>query len=126
MDLGRRTVEPKTPIRVLAAIPDLFFGSKVSGAARGLGVEVRFASTRQALVDGARSQPDLVIVDLDAQQVDPLGAIREIRSTKGLRVVAFASHVHVRRMERARDAGCDEVLSRASLAKNLPTLLGSL
>ena len=119
-------MESKPPRRVLAAIPDLFFGSKVSGAARHLGVEVRFASTRQALLDGARSQPDLVIVDLDAQQVDPLGAIREILSANELRLIAFASHVHGTRLEQARAAGCQEVLTRGSLSANLPELLASL
>ena len=119
-------MEPKTPKRVLAAIPDLFFGSKVSGAARHLGVEVLFASTREALLDRARSQPDLVIVDLDAQQVDPLGAIREIRSATGLRLVAFASHVHGARLDEARAAGCDEVLTRGSFSARLPELLASL
>ena len=119
-------MEPKTPKRVLAAIPDLFFGSKVSGAARHLGVEVRFASTRQALLDAARSQPDLVIVDLDAQQIDPLEAIREIRSASKLRLVAFASHVHGTRLEQARAAGCDAVLTRGSFSASLPELLASL
>lgn len=119
-------MESKTPKRVLAAIPDLFFGSKVSGAARHLGVEVRFASTRQALIDGARSRPDLVIVDLDAQQVDPLAAIRLILSASDLRLIAFASHVHDTRLEQARAAGCDAVLTRGSFSAKLPELLASL
>ncbi len=119
-------MDSKTCKRVLAAIPDLFFGSKVSGAAGQLGVQVKFASSRQALLDGARLQPDLVIVDLDAQQVDPLGAIREIRSASDLRLIAFASHVHGARLEEARAAGCDEVLTKGSLSASLPALLASL
>ena len=119
-------MESKTCKRVLAAIPDLFMGSKVSGTAGQLGIQVKFASSRHALLDGARSRPDLVIVDLDAQQVDPLGAIREIRSASDLRLIAFANHVHGARLEEARAAGCDEVLTKGSFSARLPTLLESL
>lgn len=111
--------------RLLAAIPDLFFGSKVSGVASQLGIEVRFAASRAALVEGARSGADLVLIDLDAAVIDPLGAIREIRAG-GARVVAFASHVHAGRLAEARAAGCDEVLTRGSLARSLPALLEPL
>ena len=115
--------------RVLAAIPDLFFGSKVAGAAKRIGIEVQFASTRKALLDGVQSSPDLVIVDLDASTLDPLGAIREIRgasvaSTPPL--VAFASHVHGSLLESAHAAGCDQVLTRGALASGLPDLLKSI
>lgn len=122
-------MEPTTPKRVLAAVPDLFFGSKVAGAAGRLGVRVQFASSRKALLDGAASGPDLVIVDLDAQALDPLGAIREILErgrTSRPRLVAFASHVHGDVLEEARAVGCDQVLTRGALASGLPDLLGSI
>ena len=72
-----------TPKRVLAAIPDLFFGSKVTGAAAPFGISVQFASSRKDLLDGAASKPDLIIVDLDAQALDPFGAISEILAQNG-------------------------------------------
>ena len=115
--------------RVLAAIPDLFFGSKVAGAAKRIGIEVQFASTREALLDGVKSSPDLVIVDLDAGVLDPLGAIREIRGANLAttpRLVAFASHVHGSLLAGARAAGCDQVLTRGALASGLPGLLKSV
>lgn len=116
---------------VLAAIPDLFFGSKVSGTARQLDVSVRFANSREALLDGARSQPDMIIVDLDAAVIDPIGVVGELRSLapsdgQAARLVAFASHVNETVLLRARTAGYDEVLTRGALAVNLPSLLGSL
>ena len=116
----------QTPRTLLAAVPDLLFGSKVSGVAGHLGIEVRFAATREALVDGARSGVDLVLVDLDASSVEPVGAIREIRDGNGPRVVAFASHVHEDRLAEARAAGCDEVHTRGSLAASLPAVLAPL
>ncbi|MDE0108313.1 MAG: hypothetical protein OXN96_10910 [Bryobacterales bacterium] len=115
--------------RVLAAIPDLFFGSKVSGTAKQLGISVRFAGSRQALVEAAHSRPDLVIVDLDATAVDPLGVVGELRSfapSGAPRLIAFASHVRESVLQQARSAGYDEVLTRGALAANLPGLLASL
>ena len=115
--------------RVLAAIPDLFFGSKVTGAAAKLGIHVQVAVTRQAVLAAALSKPDLVIVDLDAPAVDAIGLIGELRSGSGVRpprVVAFASHVRDDLLAAARAAGYDQVLTRGALAAALPQLLASL
>ena len=118
-----------TPKRVLAAIPDLFFGSKVTGAASPFGISVQFASSRRALLDGAASKPDLIIVDLDAQVLDPFGSISEILAHEQAdrpRLVAFASHVHGATLDRAREAGCDRVLTKGALASGLPAVLAEL
>ena len=115
--------------RVLAAIPDLFFGSKVSGTAKQLGISVQLAGSRQALLEAARAGPDLIIVDLDADSVDPLGVVGELRSlapSGAPRLIAFASHVRETVLQQARDAGYDDVLTRGALAANLPGLLAAL
>ena len=121
-------MQAKIPKRVVAAIPDLFFSSKVLGPARRLGIEVRIAASPQALLDGASEGPDLVIVDLEAAAVNPLESIRSIRSMHGgrPRLVAFANHVREDLLSAARDAGCEEVLGRGALAAGLPRLLASL
>lgn len=119
-------MEERRPKRVLAAIPDLFFGSKVSGTAMRLGVEVRFAATREALLEGLRSGPDLVIVDLDAAQLDAIGAIAATRPGARPRVVAFANHTQEDLLASARAAGCDETHTRGSLSASLPRILASL
>ena len=121
--------DPTVRKRVLAAIPDLFFGSKVSGAAAKLGIHVQIAVTRQAVLAAALSKPDLVIVDLDAPAVDPIGLVGELRSGSAARpprVVAFASHVRDDLLAAARAAGYDQVLTRGALATALPQLLASL
>ena len=115
--------------RVLAAIPDLFFSSKVSGTARQLGISFQLAGSRQALLEAARSRPDLIIVDLDADSVDPLGVVGELRSlapSGAPRLIAFASHVRETVLQQAREAGYDDVLTRGALAANLPGLLAAL
>ena len=119
-------MESESSKRVLAAIPDLFFGSKVSGSARQVGARVEFAASREALLAGAQSRPDLVIVDLEAAGLDPVGSIRTIRSESDVRLVAFAGHARGALLEEARAAGCDEIYTRGSLAARLPGLLSSI
>lgn len=124
--LGQRSGQTTGSKRVLAAIPDLFLGSKVSGAASRLGVEVQFATSRQAVLNQVDLGADLLLIDLDAGALDPVGLIVELRdlpAARRLRLVAFASHVHTALLEEARAAGCDEVLTRGTLAANLPRLL---
>ncbi len=121
--------ESPTRKRVLAAIPDLFFGSKVVGAAGKLGIQVQIAASRQAVLEGARSGPDLVIVDLDASGIDPIGIVQPLRSGSPGRppqLVAFASHVRDDLLAAALTAGYDQVLTRGALATALPRMLASL
>ncbi len=117
------------PPQILAAIPDIFFGSKVSGAARQTGVAVEFATTREALLARALAGPSLVLVDLDAAGLDAVGAVEDLRAlrpTKPFRLVAFARHTAAGKMERARAAGCDAVLTRGAMAETLPRELAAL
>lgn len=111
---------------ILALIPDLFFWSKVAAAASRLGLEARLATSKDALLAGVNAGTGLVIIDLDAQGVNALGAIREIRRRRrdgDPQLVAFASHVHTSLLAEARDAGCDRVLTRGAVASGLPRIL---
>ena len=115
--------------RVLVGIPDLFFASKLSGTARQLGITVEFASSREALLDGTKAGPDLVVADLDAAAVDAIGVARELHGAREAnlpRMIAFGSHVHGARLASARAAGYDEVLTKGMLAARIPQILASL
>ena len=90
-------------------------------------MEVRFATTRQALLEGLRSGPDLVIVDLDAAHLDPLGAIGPGPACRrATRDRLCTNHTRVDLIEQARAAGCEEVHTRGSLAAGLRRILASL
>ncbi len=115
--------------RIVAGIPDLFFASKLSGAAKRLGIAVQLATSRSALLESARSGPDLVVADLDAPAVDAVGVARELNAEapEGRpRMIAFGSHVHGERLEAARLAGYDDVLTKGQLASRIPGILASL
>jgi len=109
--------------QVLALIDDIFFQSKLTETARHLGVEVRTCASPDALDAAiAQSPPNLVIVDLNAH-ADPLDAIERVRLSGEIPVIGFLSHLQTDLAERARAAGCREVMPRSKFTQNLATIL---
>ena len=113
---------------VLAVVDDLLFQSKIRAMAQASGREIVFARRRDAAVAAmVERHPDLVIVDLDREALDPIGFIREVKQSPELAVtpiVGFGSHVQAARLQSARDAGCDRVMARSGFVAALPGLLG--
>ena len=117
---------------VLALVDDLFFQARLAETARKLGVTLKTVSTGAALVKTLEVAPDgvpgdlprLVIVDLNARQ----GAVEAIeqlqRSGNSIPVIGFLSHVQTELAERARAAGCKQVMPRSSFTANLSEILG--
>jgi len=109
--------------RVLALVDDLFFQAKIMEVARHAGVELSCFTAAEALVAEAQSEaPGLVIVDLNAR-ANALGAIEQLAAGNSVPVVAFLSHVQVDLAERARRAGCTEVMPRSQFSRDLPVIL---
>jgi CheY-like chemotaxis protein len=122
---------PQAATDVLALVDDLFFQAKLAETARKLGVSLKTVSTGAALVgalEGAASigQPRLVVVDLNARQ-GALEAIEQLqRSGNPVPVIGFLSHVQTELAERARAAGCKQVMPRSSFTMNLSEILGQV
>lgn len=121
----------KGATEVLALVDDLFFQAKLAETARKLGVNLKTVSTGAALVetlqnaDGAVTggQPRLVVVDLNARQ-GALEAIEQLqRAGNSVPVIGFLSHVQTELAERARAAGCKQVMPRSSFTMNLSEIL---
>jgi CheY-like chemotaxis protein len=109
--------------RILALVDDLFFQAKLAETARHIGVQITFASTPEDLVAAATAAaPALIVVDLNARG-NPLAAIEQLAASNSAPVVAFLSHVQVDLAERARKAGCQEVLPRSQFTRDLPQIL---
>lgn len=101
---------------VILITEDLAVLSRVEGAAQTCGLPLRsFAGVTQTLADGSWDETvKLLIVDLATPSLnlkDLMDSLSHISSTRP-RVVAFGPHVHTERLTAARDAGCDEVMSR--------------
>jgi DNA-binding NarL/FixJ family response regulator len=109
--------------RVVALMDDMFFQMKLAETAKQLGVELKVATSGDALMGLLESQPRLVIVDLNARS-NPIETIQELRlARKDLRVVGFLSHVQTELAAQAQAAGCDEVMPRSVFTKNLAAIL---
>ena len=113
--------------RVLAAVEDLLFRSKISETASSLGIEAAFPRNPRRLLDALRdSQPDLLVLDLNSARFEPLTLLRAVRSdevTREIPTVGFLSHVQKDLAIAAREAGCDRVVARSAFTKDLPRIL---
>jgi PleD family two-component response regulator len=111
--------------RVLAAVEDLLFRSKISETASTLGIEAAFPRSPKKLLEALReSPPDLLILDLNSARFEPLTLLRDVRSddaTRDVPTLGFLSHVQKDLAVAAREAGCDRVLARSALTKDLQT-----
>jgi CheY-like chemotaxis protein len=112
---------------IFCAVDDLMFSSKLRTTASQTGVPIRFVRSAEALLAAARQEkPALVILDLNADRLQPLDMVAALRAAPDLadiRTVGFVSHVQADRVTAARAAGVDEVMARSAFVTQLPELL---
>lgn len=112
---------------IIAAVDDLLFSSKIRTVARQVGADLAFARTPDEILQKLRAErPSLLMIDLNSAKAEPIATIHAIRGDQqlsGVRILGFASHVHVDVIRAARDAGADEVLPRSAFAAKLPDIL---
>ena len=120
--------------KVLLLVDDLFFRAKIAETARHMGVELEAANTVEALVekalpapggsDSAGAHPALIVVDLNARG-NPVDALDRLKAAGNQTpVIAFLSHVQTELAERARVAGCSEIMPRSKFTQELAAILG--
>ena len=111
---------------ILAVLSDLFFLAKISDAAKRVGMTVEFIKDPAELLTKAKTQPTLIIFDLNFEQADPLKLITQLKASpelKRISVIGFVSHVQGELKQAAHDTGCDMVLARSAFSQNLPNIL---
>ncbi len=123
----------------IALIDDIFFLAKVHETAKHTGITLETASTGEQLLKAAAASPAaLILVDLNARQ-GAMDAVERLCAANGApgsaansathgagnprRVIAFLSHVQTDLAERARAAGCAEVMPRSRFTQNLAEIL---
>ena len=113
--------------RVIAAVSDMLFASKIRGTAERLNVTVDFARTEAGLFDYARTEvPSLFILDLQETRLDPFALAARLKSDERLRavpIVAFFSHVETELRRKALEAGVEHVLPRSLFTQRLGEIL---
>jgi CheY-like chemotaxis protein len=113
--------------RVIAAVSDMLFASKIRGTAEHLNVTIDFARSADVLFDAAKADvPSLIILDLHEARLDPFALAARIKADAQLRtvpLVAFFSHVETELQSRAVEAGVEHVLPRSVFTRRLSEIL---
>lgn len=113
--------------RILGLMHDLFFRSKVDAVSNAVGLEVIYASSlTEASARCVEKAPEIIFVDL----ADPIFPAVETASAMRVaapaaRLIGFASHVDLKALGAAREAGFEMTLSRSEFTQRLPELLKS-
>jgi len=111
----------------IVLIDDLFFQAKLDETSKLMGVALETVTTGEQLVKSAAANPAaLIIVDLNTRQgaveaIEEIGKLGEQGNPR--RVIGFLSHVQTDLAERARKAGCQEVMPRSKFTQNLAAIL---
>jgi PleD family two-component response regulator len=116
----------RPPKRIVAAVGDLFFTVKITDAAKRAGLEVDFVKSDQALLEKAKDQPALILLDLNFGAVQPLKVIGKLKGNaemKRLHLIGYLPPEQGTLKQKAHEAGCNMVLTRAALSQNLPQIL---
>ncbi|MHB1710475.1 MAG: hypothetical protein ACYCV7_03600 [Acidimicrobiales bacterium] len=105
--------------RVVAFVPNLLDRSRVESAVPASGASIEFVGDISELASAAAAGAELVIIDLDRPGV--MGVLPGLGET---RTLGFGSHVNPDLLQSARNAGCDEVLTRSAMFRRLASILG--
>ena len=90
-----------------------------------MGRTVVIADTTQAARHALAGDPALAILDLHADAIDWRSVVATAKE-RNVPVLAFGRHTDADLLRAARDAGCDRVVPRSTLAADLPQLIEEL
>ena len=113
--------------KIIAAVDDLFFASKIRAVGEHLGLTVQFVKSVPAAMEAARKErPSVIVADLHSQRCQPLELARQLKADDELRsipTIGFFSHVETALQTAAQEAGYDRVMPRSAFSNNLARIL---
>jgi glycerol-3-phosphate dehydrogenase len=111
-------------VTALGLVRDILFRSRIDAAAQVLGVNVAYASTlEQGLARCAELKPAVVFADLSDVNFPAEATAAGVKREGKVRLVGFASHVDLKALKAARDAGFDQTLSRSEFTSRVGEFL---
>ena len=113
--------------RIAILVDDMFFAAKIRAAAQNAARDVQSVRSLEQLEKMLDDPPSMVIVDLNSERLDGVGAIEILKSKpmmKGIPIIGFLSHVQVDLKQAAEAAGCDYVIPRSMFSMKLPDIAG--
>lgn len=108
--------------KVLTVIEDLFFTVKINESAKQAGLTAQFVKSETDALEHAKTQPAVIVIDLNCPSIDPVRLITELKASpelKNINLLGFVSHVQADLKKQALDAGCNMVLARSAFSQNM-------
>ena len=113
--------------KMLVVVDDLLFTVKINDAAKRVGLDAEFLKTEKDVIEKAKQEkPLLIILDLNANSVQPLNLIQKLKSDgdlKRISIIAYLSHVQGELKQKAHEAGANIVMARSAFSQNLQQIL---
>ena len=112
---------------VVYLIQDMLFSSKIRETAKPMGLTLQGSRDVAGLLAAAQAGARLVVVDLRLPvALDALAALNGDPALASIPRVGFIDHELTDVMDRARAAGCGQVLTKGQFANGLARLLSPL
>ncbi|MCS6910281.1 MAG: DUF309 domain-containing protein [Anaerolineales bacterium] len=137
-----------TPL-ILGLVSDLFFAAPIENVTKALGYRLRVIERGEEIepVDAplirqtaeptigrgagfiarvVEWQPALVLVELSSDKIpwpEWIAALKSSPATRRIPVIAFGPHADLALRARAEDVGCDVILAKSALLRDLPGLI---
>lgn len=119
----------KTTMLIALISKDLMAASQIVPAAESAGADFRQVSTVKDAIDACVGQRrSVIIADLGAgiDIAELVQTAADVDGEVGPSVIAYAPHVHTEKLQQAKEAGCDAVLSRGQVQRELAGVLQQL
>lgn len=112
---------------VLFLSSDLMFSSRLVGAAKAQGVGLLLVPSQADLAGKIAADCRLALIDLSLDRLNLPAAVNAIKTgAPAAQVIAYGPHVDEASLADAKEAGCDQVLTRGQFNKQYAELLESV
>ena len=111
-------------VEILLFIKDFEFGSKVSSSCVDQDKNVEF-SDENSKPDSFPKSVKMAIVDMDEEVFASIGLVAELKRLN-IAVIGTKKRISNKEQSKIRSVGCDMLLPKSSLVKNIPSLIDQL
>ena len=111
-------------VEILLFIKDFEFGSKVSSSCVDQGKNVEF-SDENSKPDSFPKSVKMAIVDMDEEVFASIGLVAELKRLN-IAVIGTKKRISNKEQSKIKSVGCDMLLPKSSLVKNIPSLIDQL
>ena len=111
-------------VEILLFIKDFEFGSKVSSSFVDQEKNVEF-SDENSKPDSFPKSVKMAIVDMDEEVFASIGLVAELKRLN-IAVIGTKKRISNKEQSKIKSVGCDMLLPKSSLVKNIPSLIDQL